>query len=453
MTPAKLKQKIWDWRGVLVAAPSVAGLIMVLRLMGWLQSLEWSAFDQFFRTRPLEPIDSRIVIVGINEADLKQVGKWPIPDEVLAKLLNKLKAQQPRAIGLDLYRDLPVEPGHQALIEVFKSTPNLIGIEKVVGGDRGFAVAPPPVLSQKDQVGANDVLVDGDGKVRRGLLYLTPAGRDAIASLGLRLAMIYLEKEGITPKSAQNGLLQLGQAIFVPFEHNDGAYVRTDARGYQMLLNFRGAAGSFRTVSMMDVLEDRVPKDWVRDRIVLVGPTAASLNDFFYTSYSGSHTNVKGRTAGVEIQTSLASQILSSALDGRPLIKTWLDPLEYGWIFLWSCLGAGLAWKLQSLQWRTVGLSVAGGGLLGGSYLAFLSGWWIPVVPPLLIGRVCDRNDCLYCSDRAVRSTNGDEFVWASRNPANCRSHLARTGSVSHRRTPQRPKAHRHGFIYRFTKF
>jgi adenylate cyclase len=37
---------------------------------------------------------------------------------------------QPRAIGLDIYRDLPVEPGHEKLVQVFKSTPNLIGNSK-----------------------------------------------------------------------------------------------------------------------------------------------------------------------------------------------------------------------------------------------------------------------------------------------------------------------------------
>src|SRR3712207_8468648 len=52
-----------------------------------------------------------------RSSDLKKIGKWPIPDAVLAKLIEKLKAQQPRAIGLDLYRDIPVEPGHQALVD------------------------------------------------------------------------------------------------------------------------------------------------------------------------------------------------------------------------------------------------------------------------------------------------------------------------------------------------
>jgi len=102
-----LKQKIWAGRGVWTVAPGVAGLVILLRLLGFLQTWEWAALDQYFRWRPQEPVDERILIVGISEADLKKVGQWPIPDNVLAELLKKIKAQNPRVIGLDLYRDLP----------------------------------------------------------------------------------------------------------------------------------------------------------------------------------------------------------------------------------------------------------------------------------------------------------------------------------------------------------
>jgi adenylate cyclase len=341
-----LRQKIWEWRGVLVTAPSVAGLLIVLRLVGLLQSLELWALDQYFRLRPLEPIDPRIVIVGINETDLKKVGTWPVPDAVIAQLLEKLKKQQPRAIGLDLFRDIPIEPGHQALVKVFESTPNLIGVEKIVGDDRSFVIAPPPVLSQLGQVSSVDVVVDADSKLRRGMLYLTPEDGESVPSLGLTLALIYLETQGITPEPAAINpqFLQLGQAVFVPFEANDGGYARADAGGYQILLNFRGPAQSFRTISMTEVLENQIPPDLVRDRIVLIGVTATSIKDFFNTPYSSSLITAPQQTPGVEIQANLTSQILGAALSGRPLIETWSDPLELLWIFLWSCCGATLSW-------------------------------------------------------------------------------------------------------------
>ncbi|WP_199296764.1 CHASE2 domain-containing protein, partial [Leptolyngbya sp. FACHB-711] len=99
--------------------------------------MELMALDQMVRLRPSEPADSRIVLVTIDESDIQQLGQWPMSDAVLAQVISSLKQQQPRVIGLDIFRDLPVEPGHQALVEVFTSTPNLIGIEKVIETAKG----------------------------------------------------------------------------------------------------------------------------------------------------------------------------------------------------------------------------------------------------------------------------------------------------------------------------
>ncbi|MBD0346216.1 MAG: CHASE2 domain-containing protein, partial [Coleofasciculus sp. Co-bin14] len=243
----KLSQFLWQWRGVLIAAPSVAGLLIGLRLAGWLQGVELAALDEFFRLRPTEPVDSRIVIVEVNEADIQKAGQWPISDATLAKLLEILKQQQPRAIGLDIYRDLPVEPGHQELVKLFESTPNLIGIQKVVGGSSGSAVNPPPALSKLGQVGANDFVVDNDGKIRRSLFSLkdTKSGQ-LIQSFGVALALRYFKAEGIEPK-------EIDPAIFPAFDANDGGYVRADAGGYQILSNFRNLRQGFRTISMTQV--------------------------------------------------------------------------------------------------------------------------------------------------------------------------------------------------------
>lgn len=126
------KQQLWRWRGVLVTVPSLAGGLLLLRFAGALQLMELVALDQMFRLRPVEAVDSRIVLVTIDESDIKQLGQWPMSDAALARVITSLKQQQPRVIGLDIFRDLPVEPGHQALVNVFTTTPNLIGVEKVI---------------------------------------------------------------------------------------------------------------------------------------------------------------------------------------------------------------------------------------------------------------------------------------------------------------------------------
>ena len=99
-----------------VIAPCTTVLIALISGMGVLQNSEWSALDLFFRWRHREPPDSRIVVVTISDEDITKIGTWPIPDQLLAKALKNLQAQKPRVIGLDLYRDLPVDPGHQSLI-------------------------------------------------------------------------------------------------------------------------------------------------------------------------------------------------------------------------------------------------------------------------------------------------------------------------------------------------
>lgn len=155
---SRAKSLIWQWRGVWITTPCVTILVILLRLTGILQLWEWGTYDFYIRNRPLPPRDKRIVIVGIDEADIRRVGRGTIPDATLAKLLKKLKAMEPRAIGLDIYRNLPVPPGYRELVKVFQNTPNLVGIQKVVGDDRGEGVAAPPALQEKGQVGANDTL-------------------------------------------------------------------------------------------------------------------------------------------------------------------------------------------------------------------------------------------------------------------------------------------------------
>ncbi len=383
----RLKQWVQQERPLLMASACVTGAVILLRLIGLLQSSELAAFDQVFHLRPQEPPDPRILIVEISEKDLQQTGQWPFPDKVLAQLLRKLDTYEPRAIGLDIYRDLPVQPGHEEFINACKTIPNLIGIEKLkdkTSLGMSLGIAPPPVLSQRQQVGFNNVVVDSDGKVRRSLLYWHVDGKPH-QSLALKLALIYLGAEGITPKHANvnANYLQLGKSVFHSFQANDGGYVRADSKGYQVLANLR-RPGSFRTVSMADVLAKRVNPSWVRDRIVLIGSTAPSLQDFFYTPYSSSLTDEAQPMSGVELNAIFVSQILSSVLEERPLINVWSQSVEWLWIYGWTFLGAAVIWRMRLPRRASVGLLLLSMALGGSCYLAFLAGWWLPFVPAML---------------------------------------------------------------------
>lgn len=386
--PQNMLETIKKWvdreRRVLITASAVASTVIVMRWFGFFQVWEWAAFDQFVRWRPAEPIDSRIVIVEIKEADLQKYG-YPISDAVLAQLLQKLHAGKPRAIGLDIYRDLPTQPGNAELLKTFKTIPNLIGIELMPDETR-LGVRPPPVLEALDRIGFNNVVIDADSKVRRTLLYAWPGDGKTHQSFALRLALLYLEGEGISPLPARVDptYLQLGKGVFRPFQPNDGAYVRSDSRGYQILTNLRGPRGSFRTASMSDVLSGTVPADLVRSRVVLIGSNAPSLKDFYQNSYSSGWFSPPQQIPGVELQAHFLSQILSAAIDGRGGINVWPEAAELLWILLWSWAGAKVSWNLRSLGRSAYCLLSICLCLSTSLYLALLVGWWLPLIPPIL---------------------------------------------------------------------
>ncbi len=380
-----------DWRFVFMTSFSVAIFIIAGGTTGLFQLLEWYTLERFFALRPPEPPEKRILIVTIDEKDITQVGKWPIPDAVLAKLLTKLKVQQPAAIGMDIYRDLPVEPGAKELVAVMKSTPNLIGVKKLVG-DR---VAPNPILSAQKQIALSDFILDTDGKVRRGLISAGDSNGDVFLGLAARLTLNYLKTKGIslTELDKTEHSLVLGKAVFIPLKGNEFSYRNADFGGYQILLNYRGFTRYFDTVTMRDVLNSSVSPERVRNRIVLIGTTAKSINDFFNVGYSSKSQEEGEQMAGIVIHANLISQILSAVFDQRPLMRVWSSDAECLWIFCWSFISSSVTWKLLQIKsigdHKLQGLPILGiifvvGTLLSSSYLAFLAGWWIPFITPLL---------------------------------------------------------------------
>lgn len=385
-------REFWEkWGAILSGASTVALLTILLRFTGFLQILELTALDKFFQWRPGQIQDSRILIVNLNESDFHHLGTWPISDEKLAKLIEIIKSQNPRLIGLDIVRDLPVEPGHKKLLEVYRNTPNLIGIKKVVKNAYGDRVSSPPILGDMGQVGAANIVLDYDGKVRRALLAITLADGQTIYSFSVKLALMYLEQEGIElieidPDNFEYGL---GKARFSRLTPNAGGYVNADTGGYQILFNIPRPACPppvsdcrlFPAISMSDLLQGKIPPDLMRDRIVLIGYDAESLRDYFFTSYSHS---IRSRLSGVEIHGALISQLLSAAIDGYPLIKFWAEPIEWLWILLWSFIGAIFSWTLLRIRVKVFSFFLMGFGLTLGCYGAFLAGWWLPLVPPLV---------------------------------------------------------------------
>ncbi len=385
-----LTRKLGEWRGVFLIAPSVAGVLIAGSMSGVFQLFEWATIDPFFQLRPSEPVDNRIVIVTVDESDINALGQWPMSDSTLAQLLNNIKAQQPRGIALDLYRDLADAKGHEELVDVFESTPNLIGIEKVTGE----TVAPPPALDSLGQTAAADLVIDADGKVRRALITLGTQDGEFREGLGAKLALMYLKEEGIHLREidAEKKIYGLGRGVFVPLTGYEGGYIGSDTGGYQTLLNFRGQLDSFHHISLKAVLANEISEDLMRDRLVFIGATTDSLKDIFQTPYNHVLLN-NPPVPGVVIHANVTSQMLSAALEGRPLLQVWNRPLNRLWILVWSFVGAtGSWWILQTkLGCRNTFLAATIGTiiletsvLVATSYVAFLNGWIIIIFTPFL---------------------------------------------------------------------
>jgi CHASE2 domain-containing sensor protein len=361
---------------ILLAGVGIVGILLGIRHLGGLEWLELGIYDQMVRLRSDELPDPRILIVTITDADIRATRRWPLSDQTLAKVLNQLQIYQPRAIGLDLFRDIPNEPGHAALVAELKR-PNVIAISYI--GNISVDVIPGPPAMPKSQIGFSDVVTDPDGKIRRNLM-LASDGQETLVSFSLRLAMLYLR---VQSEVTADNELQLGHTVFPPLRSQSGGYQTIDDRGYQILLNYRSSSSPAQTVTLTQVLKGEVKPEWVKDRIVLIGVTATSLKDLFFTPYSATAT--ENRTMpGVVIHAQKVSQILAAVLDDRPLFHFWSEGVEILWILGWAAIGAGIAWRTR----YPIVLIILEGSivfmLFGMGFWLFNQRIWVPIAVPAI---------------------------------------------------------------------
>jgi CHASE2 domain-containing sensor protein len=362
--------------------------------------MELGAFDQMMRWRPNERPDERLLVVAITEKDIQNIQQATLSDQNLNRLLEKLEEYQPLAIGLDIFRDVPIEPGHADLLKHLQQSDRIISVCK--SGSADNPGTPPPPGVPEDRVGFADQVIDTDGIIRRSLLFIAPASPNTSASssrantdnicddsstqllsLSFQLAIRYLQVRKIQPEFTTADELKLGSTVFRPLKENDGGYQNADVGGYQILLNYRSPETVAKQVTLTQVLEGKIDPNWIKDRIVLVGYTAPSKKDDFGTPYSAGQQE-KFKMPGVVVHAQIVSQILSAVLDNRPLFWFWTEWGEVLWIVGWSLVGGILAWRIR----HPAGFGFAGvvtlGGLFGVSFAIFTQAGWVPIATPTL---------------------------------------------------------------------
>lgn len=378
---SRIAQKFADSEvlAILITSIAVTGILLGVRQLGGLQSWELGVYDRMVRLRPDPGPDSRLLVVGITEKDIRQtLKKWPISDAVLAQLLAELQKHKPKAIGLDLVRDIAYEPGHDRLLAELQKD-NAIGIT-FVGNTDEESIPPSPILPKK-RVGFSNIITDSDGFIRRNLMFAND-GKTTYLSFSLRLALAYFTDKGISSKLTANQDYQIGKAVFAKLKSNSGGYQNIDDRGYQILLNYR-SPNVAPQVTLTQVLNRNVDPALIKDKIILIGTAAPSIKDSFFTPYNAAERG-NAETPGVVLHAQIVSQFLGTVLDNKPLFWYWDEWVEIIWIAGWAIAGSIIGWRVHNPLVLGLLATLSLGVLFGGSFLLFMQSGWIPVAAPAL---------------------------------------------------------------------
>lgn len=376
----RLIKKWPDFTGlyaVAIATVAVTGFVFGVRQIGGLQTLELMVFDSMVRLQPDLGPDPRLLVVTITEDDKKVFNRLPLSDEVIARVLEKLSQFQPEVIGMDLYREIPYEPGNKRLTAILKS-PKIIAI-KNLGDDPSLGIPAPPGVPP-ERIGINDIVLDPDGTVRRNLMF---GGKDF--SFSLRLAMSYLSARNIIPQNDPDNknLIYWGKASFLPLKANSGGYENIDDKGYQILLNYRSHDSGAQQINISQLLYGQVDPKLVKGKIVLIGTTAPSSRDLFLTPYSPAK-ETSPKMPGVLVHAQMVSQILDAVGGDRPLFGFWPEWVEMLWIGSWALVGSTLAWCSRHPLAFALGCPTLLGMLCAMGLALFIDYKWVPVATPAL---------------------------------------------------------------------
>jgi len=369
---------------VLLIGQLVCLVAIVIHIEGMLQPLDLIAYDTGVRVHAVDgTIEDRAVVINLSETDISRFG-WPLSDDILAEVLEKLGQAKPRAIGIDIYRDHPIPPGTERLKALVSERRDLVW-GYLFGATEGYAIRPPEGVESAEQKGFVDVPADPDGVVRRTILFMHDQQGQPHTSLPTVLVFNYLNPLGIVPVPDPENPdeMLLGRTTIPRMESTEGGYAGIDARGYQILLDYRLGAEPFKRVSLGDFMDGRVPDEMMSNRIVLLGVAAETIKDYFMTPLRAGSAPATF-SHGVILHAHAIAQLLHMVLDGARPIVGIQDRYEVLGIWLIGTLGSLIGLTLRGAL--SLGLVAVGGmvALTLGWYGAFVVGFWLPLAAPML---------------------------------------------------------------------
>jgi adenylate cyclase len=336
------RRRTWLIAAVALVATAIA---LVAYSTGALRSLELQSVDARFSLRGTQDTPRDLAVIAVDDVTFSDLGvQWPFPRSLHARLIDRLRRAGARTIAFDVqFTEQTTPKEDNALISAVRRQGGMVlsttevnarGGTNVFGGESGLHFARARA--------ASTVVEPDPGGVVRKMRYAI----DGLVSFPIA-----------TVESAT------GRRISPSEMGGDG----------ETWIDFRGPPGTMRTYSYSRVLRGQVPARAFRDKIVVVGAAAPSLQDLHATSTSGDEL-----MSGPELQ----ANAIWTAEHGFPLDSS------PGWLNVFLIVLFGLAASAAALRLRPVlalGLAVA----LGAAYsvaaqLAFNSGTILPFVYPLL---------------------------------------------------------------------
>ena len=312
------------------------------------------------------PPPADLVIVAIDEDSLSKLGRWPWSRRLHAALIDRLKADGARVIGLDLVIAEPDTADQPADAELAESTrragnvvlPVLLESSRV-NGQLLETLPLPQLLEQAAALGRVHVELDEDG-IARSIYLWEGVGSPAWP----HFAQAVLAAAGQLPPLYSPTPPKVADAM--PF-----ALVRQDPRR----ISFLGPPGHVQTLSYAQVLTGEFAPNTFHDKIVLVGATAAGMGDLLPTPVSG----LRQPMPGVEVHANVLESMRSNSLIGQAsssialVVAALLALMPLLWLPRLNPLGGLIA----SVSWF---IFVAAAAIT----LPVVSNVWVPVAGALL---------------------------------------------------------------------
>ena len=328
-------------------------------------------YDAKVRLTMPRSLDQRVVILDIDEKSLAEQGRWPWGRDKLATLMNKLFDQYGvRLVGFDVVfaeadessglksleslatkelkdvaafqstmRDLRPQLDNDArFAAALKNRPIILGYYfSSKEGGTSSGTAPDPVFPagtfsgrkiaftqwvsyggnlpefQKAAAGAGhfNPLVDPDGTSRRVPLLVEYKGQ-YYESLALAMVRNLLGGPPITPGYPGSSPASYAAMEWLDLQAAGGGVMRIPLdENAATLIPYRGYQGSFSYIPITDVLNDRVPKEQLAGRVIVIGTTAPGLMDLRATPVGAAYP-------GVEIHANLIAGMLEGAIKHKP---------------------------------------------------------------------------------------------------------------------------------------